>query len=359
MKRTYSAISLLFGAILITMTACSSGGTAPSNSTAQTEADSSTAAHPAPSGDARTISVGCNGSEEHVHIMGLRLFEKILEEKSGGAIQVEVFPNSILGSEREMVESTIMGSLDMVVSTIDGTAAGWVPNGQIYSVPYLFDTLEDARDVSDNFLLDRLQEDYEAVGLHNLAIMELGFRHFTNNKRPINSAADMEGMLIRVQEAAVWETLLDSLKATPSPIAFNELYSAMQQGVIDGQENPIAIISAQKYYEVQKYLVLDGHTYSAGGVFMNLDLYNDLSDQERTWVEEAIFEANKQQREVVDSLTEQRLEECKKAGMEIVEHPDLESFKAATADFVNHEKVKEAFDISLVDEVKEYLSSKE
>lgn len=354
MKKTYSAIALLSALIMITMTACSSGGAASSGNAAATASPGSGA----PAMDARTITVGCNGSEEHVHIIGLRLFEKILEEKSGGAIQVEVFPNSILGSEREMVESTIMGSLDMVVSTIDGTAAGWVPNGQIYSVPYLFTTLEEARDASDNFLLNRLQEDYEAVGLHNLAIMELGFRHFTNNKRPVTCAADMEGLLIRVQEAAVWETLLDRLKAVPSPIAFNELYSALQQGVIDGQENPLATISSQKFYEVQDYLVLDGHTYSAGGVFMNLDLYNSLSDQERAWVEEAIAEANAEQRKVVDTLTEKQLEECRQAGMKIVEDPDLDSFKAATAGFEKDEKVQSLFDTSLVEEVRNYLASR-
>lgn len=349
-------ISLLMGVVLVAMTACSSGGSETSSTAAGADSAEASGTADAPEG-ARTISVGCNGSEDHVHIIGLRLFEKILEEKSGGAIQVEVFPNSILGSEREMVESTIMGSLDMVVSTIDGTVAGWVPDGQVYSVPYLFDNLEEARDVSDNFLLDRLQPEYEAVGLHNLAIMELGFRHFSNSKHPVHSAADMEGLLIRVQEAAVWEVLMDCLKATPSPIAFSELYSAMQQGVIDGQENPLATISSQKFYEVQKYLVLDSHTYSAGGVFMNLDLYNSLSDQERTWIEEAIAEANVQQREVVDELTEQYLEECKEAGMIIDENPDLESFKAATADFVNDEKVKALFDTSLVDEVKEYMAS--
>ncbi len=307
---------------------------------------------------ARRLRVGCNGSEEHVHIIGLRLFEKILNEKSGGQMQVDVFPNSILGSEREMVEQTIMGSLDMAVATVDGTAAAWVADGQLYSVPYLFSDVKQARDATDNFILPLLQPKYEAVGLRNLAIMELGFRHFTNNKRPVKQASDMRGLLIRVQETAAWQTLMNQLGCTAAPLAFNELYSAMQQGVIDGQENPMSTIASQKFYEVQKYLVLDGHTYSAGGVLMNLVLYNSLSAQEKAWLEESIKEANAQQRVVVDSLLTQQLKNCKDSGMTIEENPDLDSFKKATAGFEDTSAIKALFDTSLVKKVRGYVASR-
>ena len=344
-----SMISILF------LTACGGTATAPSADTSKPNNSNQSQASE-PTGEPLSLRIGLNGSEDHVFVQGVRILERKIEEKSGGRIQVEVFPNSILGAEREMIEQTIMGSLDMFVGAADGATPAWVPDTQIYTVPYLFSSTEEARNASDNFLFEYLQPKFEEAGLHNFGFYELGFRHFTNNVRPIEKASDMKGLLIRVQESPAWLTLMDRLGSTATPMAINELYGAMQQGVVDGQENPLSTIVAQKFYEVQDYLVLDGHTYCAGAMLMNLNYYRNLSDADRALIEECAQESIVEQRNIVTDKETEYLKICKDNGMTVVENPDLDSFKEATAGFGETEAVKALFDTSLIEQVQDFLA---
>lgn len=305
-----------------------------------------------------TIRIGLNGSEDHVFVQGVRILESKLEEKSDGHIQVEVFPNSVLGAEREMIEQTINGSIEMAVVSADGATPAWVPDTQIFTVPYLFSSSEEAQDVADNFLLDYLEPGFEKAGLVNFGFYELGFRHFTNSEREVQSASDMKGLVIRVQESATWQTLMESLGSIPTPLAFNELYGALQQGVVDGQENPLSTIVAQKFYEVQKYLVLDGHTYGAGAVLMNKTFYDSLSAEDQQLLNECVTESAAEQRTLVADETVAYIQTCKDNGMVVVEDPNLDSFKAATAGFANNEAIQKLFDTTLIAKVQEYIAKR-
>ena len=219
--------------LLLTLTACG-GKTAP--------------AAPA-AGASQTFKVALTGSDTHQYTIAMKMLNDILQKKSNGRLKLELFLNSALGGEREAVEGVIMGSIDMTMVTVDGVVPSWVKDTAVMSIPYLFTSKEAAYKALDNYLKPRLEPLYIAAGLKNLGFGELGFRHFTNNKRAVKTAADMKGLLIRVQESPVWFGLVESLGATPQPVAFNELYTALQQGVVDGQENPFGSIASMKFYE--------------------------------------------------------------------------------------------------------------
>ena len=312
----------------------------------------------AAAGEVVKLRIALNGSEEHVFVRGVRILEKKLKENSNGRFAVEVFPNSILGAEREMIEQTIMGSIEMFVGAADGATPAWVPNTQIFTVPYLFTSRVEARKASDNLLLELLEPGFNDAGLKNFGFFELGFRHFTNNKHSVASAADMKGLIIRVQESAAWQTLMQRLGSTPTPMPINELYAAMQQGVVDGQENPLGTIVSQKFYEVQKHLVLDGHTYGAGVVLMNLDFYNTLSDADKAFIAKCVNESIVEQRDLVEREEALYLKTVKDNGMQVVENPDLASFQAAVAGFGEDPAIKVLFDTSLITRVNNFLAGK-
>lgn len=220
----------------------------------------------------------------------------------------------------------------MTIVTTDGTLPAWVPETQVLSIPYLLTSKEVAYEVLDNTLQPYFAPLFEAQGFKHLAFCELGFRHFTTNKREITCAADMKGQSIRVQEAPIWFALTDCLGATATPVAFNELYTALSQGMVDGQENPIPSIASSKFYEVQKYMCLDGHTYGAESILINLDYYNNLPAEIQTAIDEAAAYAGEQQRAAVSANEAAQLQQIKDAGVIVCEDPDITSFQEATAE---------------------------
>lgn len=302
-----------------------------------------------------SLKIAAQGAEDHAFMLGLRMLEKDIESKSNGHIQLEIFPNASLGNERETIEATMMGSIEMTIVTADAVVPSWVPETQVLSIPYLFENKEQTYDVLDNFLKGRFEPKFNDAGLVNLGFMELGFRHFTNNKAPIQSAADMKGMVFRVQEAPIWFSLIEALGATPTPVAFPELYTAMQQGVIDGQENPLSTIVSSKYYEVQKYLVLDRHTYAAGTLLMNKKSFDSLTEEDKALLTSCVNDMIAKQRQLINDKDEEYIKTCRDAGMEVVEDPDIDSFREATKGIEQRDEIKSLFDVSIVDEVKAYL----
>lgn len=314
------------------------------------------------SGGNMNFKIATTGNDKHQSTIAAQAFADKIAELSGGQIIATVYPNSSLGSEREAAEGVKMGSLEMTVVTTDGTLPNWVPETQVLSMPYLFETKEEAYYVLDNFLQEELAPKFEEQGFKHLAFCELGFRHFTTNNREITCAADLAGQSIRVQEATVWFSLADSLGFIATPIPFNELYTALQQGTVDGQENPITSIATSAFNEVQKYMCLDGHTYGAESIIMNLDLYNSLTDEQKGWVDEAAAYARDYQRETVDAMETEYLQQIKDSGVTVCEDPDIQSFKDATADMYKSEEIAALVDPSLTEavmaKVEEFNASK-
>ena len=342
-------------ALILTLAMTLSLAACGSNSSGQTGGTSAGGA----SGKSYTIKLGTTGNEEHQSTIAANFFKEKVEELTDGGISVEVYPNSQLGSEREMAEGVKLGTIEMTIVTTDGTLPAWVPETQVLSIPYLLTSKKVAYDVLDNTLQPYFAPLFEAQGFKHLAFCELGFRHFTTNKQEITCAADMKGQTIRVQEAPIWFALTDSLGAIGTPVSFNELYTALQQGMVDGQENPIASIASSKFYEVQKYMCLDGHTYGAESILMSLDYYNALPAEYQTAVDEAASYASEKQREQVSANEAEQLQQIKDSGTIVCEDPDIASFQEATADLYMRPEVQEIVTPELTEMVREAAAAAE
>lgn len=274
---------------------------------------------------------GHSGSLEHQYHVGAVEFKRLVEEKSGGEMKVNIFPQAQLGDERDLAEGTRMGTIEMS-SVAASNMAGFVLELQVFGIPFLFETKEQVYHAVDGDIGKELADIMRAKGFENLSIWEVGFRNMTNNVRPVKVPADMDGLKIRVQESKIWIEFMKVLGAVATPIPFGELYTALQQKVVDGQENPVATIYSMKYYEVQKYLSLTGHTYEPAIVLANPKWFNGLDPKHQAILKEAAMEAAVIQRQKLADMDKERLEVIKNAGVEVEENPDKEAFAKITED---------------------------
>jgi len=282
------------------------------------------------------IKLAHAGSPEHQYNIGAEEFKKLVEERSNKAITVNIFPQGQLGNERDAIEGVRMGTIEMTTIAAAGALPSFVPEMGVLGVPYVLTSLQQAYNVLDGRFGEELNKYIEAKGMINLCFWEVGFRHFTNSVRPIRVPDDLNGLKIRVQESRGWMEFIRLLGGIPTPIPFGELYSALQQGVVDGQENPIATIYSMRYYEVQKHLTLDGHTYEAAAVLVNPRFFSRLSDEHKALVKQAAIDAGAYQRARLAEINQERLDIIRNAGMEVVENPDLPAFQKATEDLYKH-----------------------
>lgn len=300
------------------------------------------------------IKLAIVGNENSQYGIAAKLFQAEVEEKSNSQIKVNLFPNGSLGGEREIIEGVKFGTIQMSIATTDGALPAWIPETQVLSIPYLFANKEEAYFILDNTLQTEFEPLFEAQGLIHLGFAELGFRHFTNNVKEVKSASDMQGLSIRVQEAPIWFSLINALGATATPVPFNELYTALSQGMVDGQENPIASVSSARFNEVQKYMVLDGHTYAAGSIIINKDFMENLPEDLQKVISDAAVTTYVEQRIILAKQEASDLEYLKEAGM-IITEPDLDTFVNATEGLYKQEEITKLVDPALVELIKENL----
>ncbi|MGM0873848.1 MAG: TRAP transporter substrate-binding protein [Bacillota bacterium] len=276
-----------------------------------------------------TIRLAHSGSETHQYHIAAEKFKELVAEKSENQIQVEIFSNATLGGEGEVIEQVMDGTVDMTTVAADSNLANTVPEMNIFGIPYLFEDREDVYNKLDNEVGKELLEIVNQQGMKGLDYWEVGFRHLTNSKKEVKTPKDIKGMKIRVQPAPVWESHIKALGASPTPVAFNELYSALDQGVVDGQENPLATINSMKFYEVQKQVSLTAHTYTPGVVLMSENAWNSLSDEQKEIVESAVKEAKMYQRDYLEKQEKEIIQTLKDNNVTISE-PDRDAFKEAT-----------------------------
>lgn len=254
-------------------------------------------------------------------------FKYLVESGSNGRIKVEVYPAAQLGSEREMLEGVHQGTIEMC-NVSEGPIAGFFRDILVLSIPYLFDTAPLAWRVLDGpFGRDLMDEMRKATGIRCLTITENGYRNFTNNLRPIRKPDDLKGLKIRTMENPAHMEMVKALGARPTPIPWGELYTALQQKVVDGQENPVSLILSAKLYEVQKYLILDGHLYSIDFTFINDAFFNKLPKDLQQLVLTAAKISGTVHRGFQQYSSAVGIEELRKKGMEIYV-PTLEELKA-------------------------------
>jgi tripartite ATP-independent transporter DctP family solute receptor len=259
------------------------------------------------------------------------VFKNLVEAETGGEVVVNVYPAGQLGGERELVEATQLGTVQMCL--VSGAIAGVFKPAMVLDLPYLFSSGPVAWKVLDGPFGEELSAALlKQTGLRNLAYGETGFRNFTNSKRPIKSPADMDGLKFRVMETPLYITMVKALGGSPTPIAWPEVYAALQQGVVDGQENPVSTISYAKFDEVQKYLTLDGHTYGADFFIMNDAFYQKLTPEQQEAVKQAAMVASTVGRAIQQLNSALGVASLKELGMEIYS-PTAEEraqFKEAT-----------------------------
>lgn len=273
------------------------------------------------------LKIGHGHSDKHSFHLAMEKFSEILEQKAPGAFTVTIFPQAQLGSEREMQEQLTTGTLEV---TITGVLAIFEPKITLLELPYLFRDREHIKKGQSSEAVEQLVAGLPAKGVRLVGFLENGFRNITNNTRPIKTPEDVKGLKIRTPENLAQVETFNALGASPTPMAFSELYAALRQGVVDGQENPLQNIYDGKLFEVQKYLALTGHIYNSAYVLVSESFYQGLKPEERTAIEEALKEATDWQFDYIAQRDKELLEALKKEGMEVTE-PDTEQFRAATA----------------------------
>ncbi|WP_085505762.1 TRAP transporter substrate-binding protein [Thalassobacillus devorans] len=264
------------------------------------------------------LKIGSVNSDKHTLYKGYKKFQEIVEKETGGSVKVEIYPNGQLGDDRTMIEGLQLGTLEAVgVST--SMLANWAPQMLAYDLPFAFPNREVAYKVLDGPYGQKAGKTLESEGIVLLSYMENGFRHLTNDVKEVKSPSDIEGLKIRTMQTPMHIDTWKALGANPTPMAYTELFTAMQQGVIDGQENPYGNISVDKFYEVQKYLTETNHVYNPMGLVISKDFFGGLSEEQQKVIKEAAITASNYQRD----LNEEKTKEYKKTlidnGMQITE----------------------------------------
>ncbi|WP_319239182.1 DctP family TRAP transporter solute-binding subunit [uncultured Propionivibrio sp.] len=226
---------------------------------------------------------------------GLVEFGKILEKETGGTIKVQVFTDGVLGGDRQTLEGLQMGTIHCT-SVSTGPIAAFVPQFDVFDLPFLFKDKATAFKVADGPIGKELLDKLPAVGMIGFNYWENGFRHLTNNKREVKTLEDIKGLKIRTLESKIHVDTWKQLGANPTPMSFSQLYTALEQGVVDGQENPFGNVVSNKFNEVQKYLTTTGHVYNASPFLVSKKFYDGLTDKEKEAVKKAAKEAQAFQR---------------------------------------------------------------
>ncbi|MBN2212358.1 MAG: TRAP transporter substrate-binding protein [Sedimentisphaerales bacterium] len=263
--------------------------------------------------------------KEHAVHKGMERMGELLKEKSGGTMVVEIFPNSQLGSERETVEQLQLGCIDVTkVST--ATLENFVPAMKVFGMPYLFRDSKHFWDTLNSDLGKELARSGASVGLLGLCYYDSGSRSFYSKSKPILTPKDMVGEKVRVMNSPIAVSLIETLGGNAQTIPFGELYTALQQGVVDGAENNPPSLYTSKHYEVCKYYVQDEHTSIPDILIISKVVWDGLTPQQQQWVQEAANESVAFQREQWRLQTDQSMEIMKKAGVEVI-YPPKEPFK--------------------------------
>ncbi|MFZ2295716.1 MAG: TRAP transporter substrate-binding protein [Polaromonas sp.] len=266
----------------------------------------------------RTIKFATQNPEGHPLVMGMHRFAEIVQAKSGGKIKVNLFPGGVLGGDGPVVSAMQGGTIEMA-SMNSSYLAGQVKEFAVYDFPFMFGNSKEADAVVDGAFGKQMHAKLDAKGLVGLTYWELGFRDITNNKRPIKKVEDINGLKLRVIPTAINVDWVKALGANPTPMTFGEVYSALEQGAIDGQENPLTVIAANKLYEVQKYVTLTNHQYNPQSVLISKKFWDTLTAAEKKIISDAAVESTAYQRQQARAQATTALEAVKKGGMQVTE----------------------------------------
>ncbi|MFK8005002.1 MAG: TRAP transporter substrate-binding protein [Saprospiraceae bacterium] len=265
---------------------------------------------------------------DHPVHKGMAFMAEKVKEKSGGKLQVEIYPSQQLGSERQCLELLQIGSLAMTKVSA-AVYENFAPDSKVLSLPYIFKGREHGYKVLDGPIGKEMLLQGQDFWLRGLAYFDAGQRSFYTKDKPVNTPDDLQGLKIRVQESVTAMNLVRSLGGAPTPISWGELYTALQQGVVDGAENNPPSFYTSRHYEVCKYYSLNEHTAVPDLLIIGTVAWNNLTKQEQKWLQDAANEAVTEQRKLWIAAEEEALMEVQKAGVQII-RPDKTLFSDKT-----------------------------
>lgn len=304
---------------MLILGACGGGGGETSDNGGEQTPDSGSEA----SEDVKTINAGIGHPESNPLGQGLVKFKELVEEKSEGKIKVNTYFDATLGDDLKMTEALQAGTQEMTIPSTS-PLVGILPELAAFDLPFVFNNEEEADAILDGEVGQKMMEKLPDLGLIGLGYWENGFRQITNSKRPIEKAEDLKGLRIRTMQNEVHLEAFKELGANPQPMAFSEVFTALENNTIDGQENPIPTIYTQGFHEVQDYMSITNHVYTPYIVLISKKFWDTLSDEEKQILQEAAIEAGKYQREVNRAENEETLKTLEEVGMQINVMEDAE-----------------------------------
>lgn len=300
--------------VLVILVSCSNN----SSSTAQEESGSED--------NVVELTIGHILNEDHPAHLTIEEMAEELESRSDGTIKIDISSGGALGTENDMISQMQMGALDMVYIAGISMFESLDAKLGIEDVPFLFETKEDAYQALDGDYGKKVAEILEENNIHILSYWDAGYRHITNNIRPIEKPEDMKGINFRSSPIDLRLAMFEELDSTATPIDFNELFLGLQQGTVDGQENPLSLITSNKFYEVQDYLSLSGHILNAAQISIGTESLNKLSESQQQILSEVVSEYREVARTKINELESDYLSELEDAGMKINE-VDKDAFR--------------------------------
>lgn len=299
------------------------------------------------SGDVKVMKVAVATAPDRSLTKALYEFEKIVEKETNGAIDVVVYPDGQLGGDLQVFEGLKMGSIE--ASTMStGPIASFAPKMNIFDLPFLFKDTKTAHEILDGEIGQELLKELEGTGVIGINYWENGYRHLTNSVREVKTADDVKGLKIRTLENNLHIAIWEALGAVPTPMAYTELFTALEQKVVDGQENPVGNVISNKMYEVQKYLTKTGHVYNASPFLVSEAFWKKLTSEEQEIIKKAAEEAKVFQRNLNAEEEATAFDQLVKEGMVITELSEQERQTFVDAVQVVYDKYKADFGEDLV-----------
>jgi tripartite ATP-independent transporter DctP family solute receptor len=277
-----------------------------------------------------TMKINISVAQNSHYGVAIDTFAREVEARTNGRYKIQTFYAGALGAERESVEGVQLGTLDLTL-TSTGPLPNFVPEVAILDIPFLFRDYAHARAVLDGPIGQDLLQKFPPKGMVGLAWAENGFRHMTNSKRPVNAPDDLKGLKMRTMENPIHIQAYKQFGILPTPMAFTEVYTALQQGTVDGQENPLSVITSAKLDQVQKNLSLTGHVYSPAIILMNKAQWDRLAPADRQAFLDAAKEAVKANRARIDDDERKAVADLRAKGMAVVDNVDKAKFQATLA----------------------------
>ena len=276
---------------------------------------------------------------------------KQIEKKSNGKIRVKVYPNQQLGSERELLELLQIGSLGMTKVSA-AALEGFAPTMQVFGMPYLFRDDEHQRKVLEGPIGKQLLLYGEEFWLRGLCYYDAGKRSFYTKDKPVETPEDLAGMKVRVMESVTASNMVKALGSSPTPVSYGELYTALQQGIVDAAENNPPSLYTSKHYEVCKFYSLDEHTSLPDVVIISTKVWEDLTEEEQAWVQEAADESATYEYKLWEESSAESMRELEAAGVTIT-YPDKEPFRKAVEGVYEQLKVEQPEIYKIVQSIRE------